>query len=98
MPDDPRAAGRADDPGTTTDGRNTDISSPNAGPQAGDEPHRAFGSTTPGSGAPHQEGDPQASAGPTEGTPEDLKPGGRKPGIDPDDGADAGDHGRETAP
>ena len=99
MPDDPRGPGRADDPGRVSNAsRDTDLGSPNAGPQAGDEPHRAFGSTTPGGDTPDLEGDPYAAAGPTEGTPEDLKPGGERPGIDPDAGADAGDHGRETAP
>ena len=61
------------------------------------DPQKAFGSVTPGGDTPDLEGDPEASSGPTEGTPEDLKPGGER-FVDEDEGADAGDHGRETAP
>jgi hypothetical protein len=97
MPEDTTdAGGRAGDVSADTDGRDTDLSSPSSRP-SGEDPHRAFGSATPGEGAPSMEGDPEAASGPTEGTPEDLKPGGDR-FVDEEAGADAGDHGRETAP
>lgn len=65
--------------------------------RAGDEPHRAFGSATPGADPPDVEGDPAAADAPEEGTPEDLEPGGDR-AVGEELGADAGDHGRETAP
>ncbi len=98
MPEDTTAAdGRSGDVSAGSDGgRNTDLGSPSSRP-SGEDPHKAFGSATPGEGPPATEGDPEASSGPTEGTPEDLKPGGDRV-VDEDAGADAGDHGRETAP
>jgi hypothetical protein len=105
MSDDPTGGpGRADDATPAADtagGRNTDVSSPNAGPQAADLPQRAFGEVQATGENPY-EGEEASeeldASSPSEGTPEDLKPGGDRPGLDPDDGADAGDHGRETAP
>ena len=70
---------------------------PAAEGRPGDDPHHAFGSVTPGEDPPAADGDPEAASGPTEGTPEDLKPGGERV-VDEEAGADAGDHGRETAP
>jgi hypothetical protein len=102
MPDDPMAPGRAED--VTADsgsGRDTDLGSPSSRPESGDEPHRAFGSSTPGEGSPlsAEDANPEADAtGPSEGTPEDLRPGGEREGLDDDAGADAGEHGREAAP
>ena len=60
-----------------------------------------LGSTTPGEGNPFSGEEANAASdasSPSEGTPEDLKPGGERAGLDEDTGADAGDHGRETAP
>ncbi len=51
---------------------------------------------TPDTGADDPGRTAEESSGPTEGTPEDLKPGAG-PGAD-DDGADAGDDARETSP
>lgn len=98
MPEDTTAAdGRAGDVSADIDGgRETDLGSPSSRP-GGEDPQRAFGAVTPGEGAPATEGDPEAADGPTEGTPEDLRPGGERV-VDEDAGADAGDHGRETAP
>lgn len=102
MPDDPTAPGRSEDvAGDSAGGRDADVSSPSSRPEAGDEPHRAFGSATPGEGSPLSADEANADAdatGPSEGTPEDLRPGGERLGRDAERGADAGDHGREAAP
>ena len=60
-----------------------------------------LGTAAPAEDTPNQGGDDPArtareSSGPTEGTPEDLKPGAG-PGAD-EDGADAGESGEETSP
>src|SRR3954452_8892759 len=79
-------------PERVSGGGRTDVSSPSSRPQGGDEPHRAFGSATPGGATPDLgEDDPgrtEEPSGPTEGTPEDFKPGAG-PGADAD-GADDG--------
>jgi hypothetical protein len=95
MPEDTTAAqGRSGDVSADSDnGRNTDLGSR----PGGEDPHTAFGGVTPGEGAPVKDGDPEAANAPSEGTPEDLKPGGDRV-VDEEAGADAGDHGRETAP
>lgn len=100
MPEDTTAAGgrSGDVAAEGDDGRNTDLGSRSSRPGGGsDDPQRAFGSATPGGDTPDVDGDPEASSGPSEGTPEDLKPGGDRV-VDEEMGADKGDHGRETAP
>ena len=99
MSDDPTGPGHGEDVGSdTAGGYSGDIGSSSSHGEGADKPHRAFGSPTPGADTPDtSDGDPDEAAGPTEGTPEDLKPGGDRV-VDEDAGADAGDHGRETSP
>ncbi len=98
----PTGPGRSDDvSGDTQGGRNTDLGSGPGHGRDGDEPHRAFGSATPGAGNPFSADEANADAdatGPSEGTPEDVRIGGERAGLDEETGADAGDQGRETAP
>ena len=67
--------------------QDTDIGGSKSGGDAGDKPHKAFGSAAPGSGTggiDAKEAE-QADTSDLEGTPEDLKPGDRRAaGIDED--------------
>src|SRR4051812_12304338 len=101
MPDDASGPGRDEDLSADSgSGHSTDLGSGSSHAEGGDAPHRAFGSVTPGSGTPDLAGDtdPSEAAGPSEGTPEDVRIGGERPGLEDEEGAPAGDHGRETAP
>src|SRR4051812_20414694 len=101
MPDEATGPGRDEDLGGDTSGHSTDIGSGSSHAQGGDAPHRAFGSVTPGADNPYSAEDANAASdasSPSEGTPEDLRIGGERPGLKDEEGAPAGDDGRETAP
>jgi len=79
--------------GSTGGRSDDDVGSRSSRRSARDEP-RAYGSTTPGAGTPVSGDEANADAdatGPSEGTPEDLKPGGERPGIEAEDGPLGGD-------
>jgi hypothetical protein len=80
--------------GPGTSGRGSD---PRPAGQEEDMPDLTTPTDTPDEGGTDPGRTAEEANAPTEGTPEDLQPGGA-PGLDPEDGADAGDDARETSP
>lgn len=73
--------------GADTSGRSGDVGGSTSGGKAGDDPLDAFRSEDPDIKTPIS-GDDADAGGPSEGTPDDLKPGKRRTvGMDEDAGA-----------
>lgn len=86
-------AGRTGDVGAdTADGHDPSVGGSTQGGDHRDVQPSGDGQASREAGAPTPSGDPDQAAGPTSGTPDDLKPGTRRTvGLDPDDGAGEGD-------